>query len=168
MAKSPISSKGGYKPRPPLGLEAATEQTVTDLGGFPVVCNFPGVRVGRSTLFKYTDPSEENRAHRIPMDVAAVLTAESVRRGHVPHLLHWFLEQVEHCAQDAEEGALIALTARLAKEVGDVFADLSAALNPEGPGGKKLTPAERNKLIGDLLDLQRLSRGAIAMLERGQ
>ncbi len=162
-------SKSPYKPRRPLSLEDAALRTIGDLGGLSDVAALPGVRVSRGILQKYTDDSEEHERHKMPMDIAAVITAETVRRGGEPHLLMWLEEHVNRDVPHVDmEKCLFTLASRLSKESADVFKDIAEVLDPKGPGGRNLTPRERAKLIGDLLDLQRLSRGAIAMLERGE
>lgn len=160
-------AKNTYKPRDALSLEEAVSRTCSDLGGVEKAATIPGVRVGRTTLFKYGDDSEASAGHVINMDTAAVLTRETLARGGDPHLWHWFNEQVRPFAkpEEVDENALLGIAARLSKEAGEVFADLSSALNPNGPGGKKLTPNERNTLLGDLRDIMRAAESGISMLQ---
>jgi hypothetical protein len=161
MAKTP------YKTRPPMSLEAAVSQTFTDLGGVPAVAALPGVRVSRTTLFKYGDDAEENREHVIPMDVAAVVTAENVRRGNPAHLAQWFQEQTGPAKAHLEDHeSLPDLVAKLTKEAAEVFAELAAALKAHHGRGK-LTPAERDSLIRELRDVSRVACAGIETLQEG-
>lgn len=159
-------SKSPYKPRPPMSLQDALAQTVTDLGGFGPVADLPGVRASARQLFKYTDPSDDGAGYYLPLDTAALVSKETAARGHAPHLLHWFQEQVRGAGQmrPADEESLVVLAAKMAATSGKVFADLSDALDPKGPGGKTLTPRERDTLVAALRNMMRVSEGGIAQL----
>lgn len=160
-------SKTPYKTRPPMSLEAAVSQTFTDLGGVPAVAAMPGVRVSRTTLFKYGDDADENREHVMPMDVAAVLTAETIRRGHDPHLLRWLQEQTEPSQPHiADHESLPDLVAKLTKEAAEVFAALARALKAHHGRGK-LTTVERDELVAELRDISRVACAGIETLQDG-
>lgn len=151
-----------------MSLEAAVSQTLTDLGGVAVVAAMPGVRVSRSTLFKYSDDAEENREHVIAMDVAAVITAESVREGNEPHLLRWFQEQTAPAQPHiAAHESLPELVAKLSQEAGDAFTELAKAIKAHHGTGK-LTQKERDQLIKELRDVSRVACAGIEKLQEGQ
>lgn len=158
-------SKSAYKPRQPTSLKAAVSRAVTDLGGFPAVSAIVGVNRAPTTLFKYTDESEENAGHNIPMDVAAVMTREAVRQGTTPHLLHWLQDQASAARVGAvSHHSMHVLCAMLGKEAADVFSALAAVLDPSGPGGIDLTAAERRQLVADFQDVESVVKKAIAAL----
>lgn len=161
-------SRKPYKPREAMSLEDAVSATVTDLGGFPAVADMPGIRVGRSTLFRYADNADENRAYVIPLDIAAFLTTETLRRGHEPHLLRWLQEQCQAGRVHMEpHESLVDLVARLGKESGEAFCALGKALKATGDGGAAMTPRERNELLAELRDVQRVAAAGIAVLQAG-
>lgn len=162
-----MSSKP-FKPRQALSLEDAVSETVTDLGGFPAVAALPGIRVGKSALFRYTDADAEGRVNVIPLDVAAVMTAETVKRGNDPHLLLWLQEQVGATKAHVEpHESLVDLIARLGTESGEAFCKLGAALKVDSAQGRELSPRERNDIIKELADVARVAQAGIAVLKAG-
>lgn len=134
------------KPRPAGTLKEAFAHLVCLCGGFTVAARADGVRVGKTSLFKYSDADDaENRDHFAPLDVIAALESCCGRPVVGLHLLAR-LGWVAMPAPAAVGGASLAAgMAAIGAETSALFRDYGAALADDGV----VSAAEAGRLLAD-------------------
>ncbi|WP_299393229.1 phage regulatory CII family protein [Pelagibius sp.] len=137
-------AKSRYKDRNPASLKAAVSDLIESCGGGPRAADV--ARVGKASLFRYTDESEDNANYHMPADVIRALET--------------------HCGQPivtrflaAEAGAVLLTLPReggldgdwsvrlaaLAKDSSDIFAKFGEIL-----ADGMITPREAGEVIQEV------------------
>jgi hypothetical protein len=132
-----------YKPREPGSLKAATAELVAASGGLDRAAHL--VRVGRSTLARYSDPVEAGVY--MPADVVRALELACGRP-----VVTAYLAAEQGCAlscfkYDPRPATLADDVAELSRDFGVLFGDAAKSL--AGSGGAELGPADAQRLIAD-------------------
>jgi hypothetical protein len=145
MTARKSQSGGGYKPRAPGSLKAATDRLIAACGGVEAAANLS--RVGKSTMQRYGDA--ECPESYMPVDVVRALELHSGEALVTAYLAAELGCEVHAVAYDRDHGAIAADIARLSQDFGRLFADSAKAL---AMGEAGITAAQAGIVTADIDD----------------